>query len=132
MHRPLIELCAVLSAINSATAFHSPHVSAIRRNGISQRRIPHSQSLHMPEPVDYSVTQLHLANELHLAQDGLSNCLSSLEVASTSILSTDNIKVAFSVATFLPQIFWLFLILIVSCTLWMLVMHHFCCPLYLH
>ena len=36
---------------------------------------------------------------------------SSFDVA-PGLLSTDNIKVAFSVATFFPQIFWLFLILL--------------------
>ena len=108
LHHPLIKLCAVLFALNSATGFHSPSIGAIHRNDVSP-------SLHTLVPAGQSTTRLHLANELRLAQEGLCNYMSSIEVASTSILSTENIKVAFSVATFLPQIFWLFLILIVSC-----------------
>lgn len=95
--------CALLAAlIAPAAAFYSPINASIRRTDVRNAGGRAQQ------------TKLHFANELTLASEGIStvSTLPSLEV--TSLLSTDNIKVAFSVATFLPQIFWLFLILIVS------------------
>lgn len=85
---------ALLALIDPSTAFHNPaHHASVRT--IHQSFTPFSPKL------------LTSTSQLQLVHD-----VSSIEVA--SVLTTDNIKVAFSVATFLPQIFWLFLILIVS------------------
>ena len=97
-------MCAALVALAApAAGFHTTR-SSIRSSDVrsgKNRRAPQS-------------TKLHLTNEVILSNESISavSTLPSLEVA--SLLTTGNIKLAFSVATFLPQIFWLFLILIVS------------------
>ena len=99
MHKRYLQLIAAafVALANPTTAFHTPRQASLTIRSMNTKT--HSSTL--PSP---SSTQLGLVNEF--------SSLSSFEVA--SLLSTDNIKVAFSVATFLPQIFWLFLILIVS------------------
>ena len=93
--------CLVASLPSSSTAFTSPisttHVP--RRTSIG----PSSSSLYA------SFTGIdHVAT---LATSSQPLIGSTLNMAS-DILSTDNIKIAFSVATFFPQLPWLFLILL--------------------
>ncbi|KAL7489912.1 hypothetical protein ACHAW6_015651 [Cyclotella cf. meneghiniana] len=90
-------------------AFHPPRRATIRtvRSGFMEKTILDREILSSPS----SSSSTQLGYVMDGPGDFHSLSTSTLDVA-LGLLSTDNIKVAFSVATFFPQIFWLFLILI--------------------
>lgn len=103
MQRHLLLGTLLLAALtNPSAAFHPLHQTAL-----IHRNINHAPS---------STTQIGLieaAANSGVIESDISLLSSSVRLAE-GLLSTENIKVAFSVATFLPQVFWLFLIIIVS------------------
>jgi hypothetical protein len=101
----------VLTNQRAVFAFHPRRRATIRtiRSGSIEKTISNQKILSLTHSLSSS-TQLGYV--MDGAGDIHSLSTSTLDVA-LGLLSTDNIKVAFSVATFFPQIFWLFLILIV-------------------
>ena len=92
--------CLAASLPSSSTAFTSP---------ISTTHVPRRTSIGPSSSFYASFTGIdHVAT---LATSSQPLIGSTLNMAS-DILSTDNIKIAFSVATFFPQLPWLFLILL--------------------
>lgn len=73
---------------------------------------PSSVQLHAFLPIDDVAPALVATSATLLDGAPGSAALSSTSISTSGILSTDNIKVAFSVATFFPQLPWLFLILL--------------------
>ena len=109
MNRIALSLClATIATFTTQTTSFSP-----------PRTI---QTLNPTHNINLPIFPPPSSTTLHLTTEGINHLVSnyndpllilpSIEVA--SLLTNENIKVAFSVATFLPQIFWLFLILIVS------------------
>ena len=81
---------------------------------LSRAPVDHASSTQLQAlaPID-DVATLASSSSLQLAStELLSSALSSSIDVAEGILTTDNIKVAFSVATFFPQLPWLFLILL--------------------
>ena len=107
IRKQILALAASLVALTNPTAaFRLPHDSYCAINQRVNHALPSEQRV-------ASSTQLQLTHTELISNVDIVSSLPSLEVTS-SLLSTENIKTAFSVATFLPQVFWLFLILIVS------------------
>lgn len=111
-------LTTFLAAVPSSTAFAPP--TAGRSTAASFPRAEHSPfarpastRLNAFLPLDDVAALASSARPLLLDGAGFSSAASSsLEVASGGLLTNENIKVAFSVATFFPQFPWLFLILL--------------------
>jgi hypothetical protein len=73
------------------------------------KRLSSSSSLHLSTPL---VNLYSIADQAQLAADCLSSSLSlAAASASPALVSPEPIHTAFSVATFLPQPFWLLMIL---------------------
>mmetsp|Transcript_2139 Transcript_2139/g.4571 ORF Transcript_2139/g.4571 Transcript_2139/m.4571 type:complete len:254 (+) Transcript_2139:107-868(+) len=109
----LFPISSLIVAAVPSSAF-APTTRSISSNVTPQtQRVGHSQSthLHLFAPLDEvaalaSSTQPFLEGAFNSASTS-----SSLDVAS-GIFDSENIKTAFSVATFFPQLPWLFLILL--------------------
>lgn len=106
-------LCLVVSLL---VAVLPTSLAFAPTDSISRNRIPkvHSSSSHLKTfaSIDDIAT---LATSTQPLIDGnyFSSVLSSSSLdISDGLLSTENIKVAFSIATFFPQLPWLFLILL--------------------
>ncbi|KAL3796144.1 hypothetical protein HJC23_000647 [Cyclotella cryptica] len=111
----LLPICAsamvALTNQQAVFAFHPPQQALTRTFGSPRpidKKMADQHTLPL-SPSSMSSTQLGFV--LDGAGDISSFSTSTLDVAS-GLLSTESINVAFSVATFFPQIFWLFLILI--------------------
>jgi hypothetical protein len=101
MKIPTLLLSVCVWALPKATMAFAPPVTS--RSSVLQR----NTCIQQP-------SALSLCPELATADltTNLSAALSSSLDLSAGILTTDNIKQAFNVATFFPQIFWLFLIIL--------------------
>ena len=103
-------LCLVVSLL---VAVLPTSLAFAPTDSISRNRIPkvHSSSSHLASIDD--IATLATSTQPLIDENYFSSVLSSSSLdISDGLLSTENIKVAFSIATFFPQLPWLFLILL--------------------